>query len=270
MGYVLGIDAAWTVTNPSGVALLACDSSPPRLIRASPSYEDFVLGTGPATWCAEHDFRASLQDVLDTAATLGAASLNVIAVDMPVARQTVRGRRVCDQLISRSFGGRGCATHTPTKLRPGKVSEQFLEEANRAGFALVTTSQQRPRRALLEVYPHVAVLELCGADYRVPYKLSRRRRYWSKAAPREQLVRIRSEWDKILRCLSQRIAFDFDIDCTDRPMQFWKAWEDVIDAVVCSYVGLRWLSGQAQPYGDDLAAIWVPEKVDVVHGTPLA
>ena len=260
MGYVLGIDAAWTATNPSGVALVSSGTSPPKLIRASPSFEDFVLGTDPGAWCAKHDFRASLQDVLKVAAKLGGASVEIIAVDMPIATKPVRRRRASDQMISKCFGGRGCSTHTPTELRPGKISDRLCQEALDGGFSLVTTTDQQPERALIEVYPHVAVLELCQAAYRVPYKLSRVRRYWPRATACERRDNLRKEWAKVIGCLQERIDFDLEIDCSGRQMRFWKAWEDVIDAIVCCWVGLEWLGGRARPYGDEISAIWVPER----------
>lgn len=43
MRYVLGVDAAWSVTNPSGVALLACPvDGKPELCRVGRSYQEFL------------------------------------------------------------------------------------------------------------------------------------------------------------------------------------------------------------------------------------
>jgi hypothetical protein len=71
MVHVLGIDAAWSSKNPSGVALLSTESDRPRLIRAAPSFEDLILGTEPQAWCSHHDFRTSLCDVLSKAEEIG-------------------------------------------------------------------------------------------------------------------------------------------------------------------------------------------------------
>lgn len=269
MAHILGIDAAWTATNPSGIALVSTDTDPPRLLRASPSFEDFVLGTAPEAWCGKHNLRASLRDVLTAASDLGGESIDVVAVDMPLGLKPVRGRRPCDHLVSSAFGGRGCATHTPTVQRPGVVSDAFLRDAAEAGFELATTVSQRPRCALLEVYPHAALLELCDLEYRAPYKLARRHRYWPDKTANDRLQEIRLSWDIILHFLRQRLAFDLTIDCEGRNLKYWKAWEDVIDAIVCCWVGLEWLNGRARPYGDDQAAIWVPiARTD--HGEDLA
>jgi predicted RNase H-like nuclease len=37
-----------------------------------------------------------------------------------------------------------------------------------------------------------------------------------------------------------------------------KRYEDSLDALVCSWVGAKYLLGEAEPYGDGTAAIWVP------------
>jgi predicted RNase H-like nuclease len=37
-----------------------------------------------------------------------------------------------------------------------------------------------------------------------------------------------------------------------------KRYEDSLDILVCAWVGAKYLKGEALPYGDDTAAIWVP------------
>jgi predicted RNase H-like nuclease len=37
-----------------------------------------------------------------------------------------------------------------------------------------------------------------------------------------------------------------------------RRYEDSLDALVCAWVGAKYLAGEAKPYGDDTAAIWVP------------
>jgi hypothetical protein len=66
------------------------------------------------------------------------------------------------------------------------------------------------------------------------------------------------EWSKIIVCLESRIDTDLNLDRGIKGLRVWKAWEDVIDAIVCCWVGVEWLAGRAKAYGDDDAAIWVP------------
>ena len=37
-----------------------------------------------------------------------------------------------------------------------------------------------------------------------------------------------------------------------------KRYEDTIDALICAWVGMKYLDGKAHAYGDETAAIWVP------------
>ncbi len=39
-----------------------------------------------------------------------------------------------------------------------------------------------------------------------------------------------------------------------------KAQEDMIDAIVCAWVGITALAGDAEAYGDADSAIWVPRE----------
>jgi predicted RNase H-like nuclease len=258
MGLVLGIDAAWSPKNPSGVALVAAGQDIPRLVRAAPSYEHFMRNAPPDQWGERMDSHLALPELLAEAQRIAGEAVRVIAVDMPVALTPVRSRRRCDKAISTLFGANWCSTHSPTKERPGTISDVFLNDAVNAGFSLKTTGSGDASPALLEVYPHVALLALCNSQYRLRYKLSRRRTYWPDRSAEEGREEIRREWVRILTSLKSKIDMDLEIDRHIKSQRAWKAWEDVIDAIVCCWVGLEWLSGRARPYGDVEAAIWVP------------
>ena len=40
-----------------------------------------------------------------------------------------------------------------------------------------------------------------------------------------------------------------------------KRHEDALDALVCAWVGIRFIAGEAVPLGDEHAAIWCPRDV---------
>jgi len=42
-----------------------------------------------------------------------------------------------------------------------------------------------------------------------------------------------------------------------------KAFEDVLDAIVCAWVGACALEGCARPFGDEVSAIWIPHEITV-------
>ena len=85
--------------------------------------------------------------------------LTIIAVDMPVSRSRIESRRPSDNQISKAFGGRGCSTHTPSRMRPGKVGESLSHACEAAGYDIATVSTGSGTRGrLIEVYPHPALL----------------------------------------------------------------------------------------------------------------
>jgi hypothetical protein len=39
-----------------------------------------------------------------------------------------------------------------------------------------------------------------------------------------------------------------------------KPYEDMLDALVCCWIGTNYLAGEAEPFGDADAAIWMPKR----------
>src|SRR5271163_314699 len=181
MRAILGIDAAWTQTRPSGLALVAGDSGRWRLITVE---------------------SRSLPDV---AALLAAASMrcgrevDLVAVDMPLARSPIVGRRFSDDQVSIAYGSRKCGTYTPSALCPGALSDALTGDFRRADYPLLTETILP--RGLIEVYPHPALVELMRAPERLPYKASKVRIYWPSVAPSERRTRLYRQWAEIAASL---------------------------------------------------------------------
>jgi predicted RNase H-like nuclease len=263
---VLGIDAAWTEKEPSGVALLEGSSGNWRCVAVTPSYDFFLsLAEGvPVDWSIKS--RGAVPDAsrLVTAAEqlLNGQKLGVVAVDMPLSTEPITGRRVADVATSKAFGGMGAAVHSPSVDRPGIISTQLRDGFIEAGFPLATstTPAGTPDR-LVEVYPHPALLSLTGANYRLCYKVSRSRRYWPDSTPAERRANLLIQFQRILSALANEIR-GIPIELPDPtsmvPVSGLKRYEDSLDALVCAWVCAKYLEGGAAPYGDHTAAIWVP------------
>lgn len=257
MKVVLGIDAAWTARQPSGIALLVerarRGSSRRRweCLAVAPSYASFLAHA--CDWRAKPVGDPPDCDALIAACKRVAGTApDVIAIDMPLARGPFSSRRVADNEISRAYASRGLGVHTPNELRPGPIAEAMRLGFARHGYSVATaTTKPGTPRALIEVFPHAAVIELLGADYRVPYKLSRTAQYWPEldlGARRRKLLR---QWAAIRRALMSKI---------DRialpPARAEKRYEDALDALTCAWIGMQYLDGRVRPYGDDFAAVW--------------
>ncbi|ABS64445.1 conserved hypothetical protein [Parvibaculum lavamentivorans DS-1] len=261
---VMGIDAAWTLTQPSGVALVAGQHRQWRLVAVAASYQRF-LALADSSLQPETRPLGSRPDVaalLAAAERLSNCSLDLVAVDMPLARSQIEGRRSSDNAVSRAYGGRSAGTHSPSSTRPGLVSNAFTKEFSIAGFPLLTSDISCP--GLIEVYPHPALIELTSAPKRLPYKISRAGKYWKGLPLAQRRINLCSEWEKIVTALNEEIdgvAAAFPAIEPSTSGALLKAYEDMLDAVVCAWVGICAIEGRAMPFGDNDSAIWIPKPL---------
>ena len=136
---VLGIDAAWTVGQPSGVALVVERGGGWACAAVAPSYGDLerLAAGGAVDWDAR-TVPGGTPDVgalLDAARRLApGAEVVAIAVDMPLALRPIRARRGCDDAFSRAFARRGLGVHSPSARRPGSAGRSGFCPATRRGM----------------------------------------------------------------------------------------------------------------------------------------
>ena len=103
-------------------------------------------------------------------------------------------------------------------------------------------------------------------DYRVPYKVSRSGKYWKdeQLTRHERIERLLEQFQRIKAGLDQHIRSipDFIPDpCEVTSLASLKSVEDMLDGLICAWVGLEHLEGRTVGLGDDTAAIWVPASV---------
>lgn len=261
MTLVLGIDAAWTEQRPSGVALLRRAEGKWRLVANAPSYESFIgLAEGkPVDWRKVAGTALDIPYLLEAAESLGREKVNCIAIDMPIARNNISGRRGADQKIAIAFGATGAGTHSPNAERPGSYGARITRGFCDAGFSLATARDQIGERSLIEVFPLAALVRLMQVSKRPRYKVAKTRKYWPEIPHREDRIRrLSEEWSTIIECLRKHVVeLRFEIPPTNR-FSVLKPYEDALDAIICGCVGAFALEGNAEPFGDDDSAIWVP------------
>ena len=260
MRVVLGVDAPRTEKEPSGVALLADNGSGWVLIEAAASYAAFLdAGEGAAPVLRHRGSIPDAESLIAAAMEKAGAMVDVVAVDMHLSITPIVGRRGSDNVISTLYGARHASTHTPSTTRPGKLSDELRDGFERIGYPL--SIQDPVSRALLEVYPHPALIELAAADRRLPYKQSKIRKYWPVADPVARRANLLRTWSDIVGLLDVEISGVKDALPLPSPNARGyelKAYEDALDAVVCAWVGACALTGRARAYGDEESAIWVP------------
>jgi predicted RNase H-like nuclease len=252
----LGIDAAWTENGSTGVAVIARSGGRARLVAAEPSYGEFV----------HKAFGESVKRGLpDAAALVGAAHKlagaepNVIAVDMPMSKVEFSARREADRQISEAFGSLKAGTHSPSRERPGALGRHITEGFGNLGFALATKGSHPSSHALVEVYPHTALIRLMRCDERRKYKAQKSTKYWKGRTVVERIDLLLREWHLIVTALSIEID-GMSLNLPERflSLSSMKAHEDRLDAVVSAWAGMKFFMGEAEPFGDANAAIWVP------------
>lgn len=270
MPAVLGIDAAWTYKNPSGVALIRQDESGSwEYVAVAPSYDAFIKKAAgkPVDWCKTPKGGVPEAECLLAAATnlLGNGQVTVVSVDMPLSRKSITGLRKADAYINAEFRAKWCGVYTPTDTNPGIVSDLLRKSLDRLGYPLAVNKSEATDRATIEVYPHTALLRLLNLECRLPYKVakSNSKGYWRGKPVRERVENLLTKFNEIREGLVREIdGIPKDLLPPSKKVNhltYLKRYEDALDALVCAWVGARYLAGCATPYGDYTAAIWVPQ-----------
>ena len=263
MTTILGIDAAWTAKQPSGVALVSSAAGNWCLIFAGSSYrhlldhaEEGLISTDRPSGSV-----AEAAALLAAAGKIAGAPVDLVAVDMPLSCEPITARRVSDNLVSAAYGARHCSTHTPSAIRPGKISDDMRSGFGHCGYGLLTKEVGVP--GLLEVYPHPALVELMRAERRLPYKHGKIRNYWPTESPASRRTKLLETWRPIVGCLEENLPGASDVlqlPPFEAPSWQLKAFEDMLDAVICAWVGICAFEGTAMPFGDETSAIWIPQS----------
>ena len=263
---VLGIDAAWTDHQPSGIALVQNTATGWSCLAVAPSYDNFLAQAAGQTLDPSQKATGSRPDpdaLLEASKQMAGAEVSCVSVDMPLATTPITSRRAADTSISSRFGPKGCAVHSPSAQRPGAIADQLRANFTALGYSLHTSGSDRATPALIECYPHVALLALLHRDYRVPYKVSRSGQYWKaeRLSRRERITRLLDQFRTIQAGLEVHISGipAFIPEPSEiTTLASLKPVEDMLDGLICAWIGIEHLEGRTVGLGDHIAAIWVP------------
>jgi predicted RNase H-like nuclease len=257
---VLGIDAAWTASQPSGVALASETSGGWHLVAVEASYARFHARAAGALGGRPKGSRPRPSELLASSLKLSGRSVDLVAIDIPLSHAAIMGCRRADQEVARTYGAQGCEERSPSTSRPGRIGREMKKGFRMAGYSLLTRAAEPP--GIIEVDPHLALIELTGADRRLQYKATKARWYWGRATPAQRYdLLLRWEWAGITALLEQEITgVEAALPLPDHRAKIGeqRAFEDNLDAVISAWVGVCALRGRAAPFGDDDAAIWIP------------
>ena len=257
--YILGIDCAWTYNAPSGIALIHYEPNrKAELIKFGRSYDEFcsdeIKWSEPAL-IGRPDFPSLLQFC-----TTRGWDVNVIALDIPLSPGLITGRRSCDNEVSKAYGAKGAAVHSPNGQRPGKLAVHIFRQLHDANF--VWNGDPQKDKVFIEVYPHASIIELMKLDYRLPYKAEKKRIYFPDSTAEERNYYIISNLNRLRDCISEHIdKIDGMIPKLNTNIcyatQYLKGYEDVLDALICAITGLFYVQGRIKAFGGTDEKIWV-------------
>lgn len=177
---------------------------------------------------------------------------------MPLATGPITARRAADNAICSAFAAAQAAVHGPALMQPG-LADRIRADFAVAGYPLaVAGSTGIP--ALIETYPHPIIMQLCRSPRRLPYKAAKTRTYWPGLDAAARRERLRTVWERLHAALLDRLTVDLpDLNHVfSLSFAAMKPFEDRLDALACALGGLAYARGEAVPYGDRFAAIWLP------------
>ena len=115
----------------------------------------------------------------------------------------------------------------------------------------------------MEVYPHPAILGLLGQRKRFPYKVSKASRYWRGTSVTERIRKLLEQFDALLSALKseiENIPLSLPASSSIQTLSELKKYEDLIDALICAWVGALFLREDAEPIGQEGGVIWIPSS----------
>lgn len=230
--YVLGVDPAWSIKNPSGIVLLEyAPNSKPELLRAGRSYDEFCKGGKPIWKNRVEGSMPNFSKIVESCRQ----KVDLIALDIPLSPQGITGRREADNAISREYGKKKVSTHSPSRNRPGELAEIIFNQLTENGFGWENEYKKTP--AFIEVYPHVAIIEFFDCKERFQYKVQKTKDYWPNTSLNERLNNIISNLNilrnKIASVVSGIENFVPNLEPNDAyTINGLKGYEDLLDAGV--------------------------------------
>lgn len=256
---ILAVDCAWSNHNPSGIVSgLFRNGKFEQHYLASSCAE--VLGLGskegwPTRRQAIEDFKREFCSVP-----------RIICADIPLSHPFQKQRRVCDNEVSRFFGRAYCSTHSIScsQLEPVKEWNHVLD----LDVHLCVSRKQVDHYlsnagcALIETYPHPAILGLLNIKERLCYKVGRRRKYWPNEGPSQRKSKLCAELSKLKDELSCQGFNTSAVKIGEElPLRLLKSAEDMLDALVCAWVAVKVISADARPVSEDkTSTIWLPNE----------
>ena len=230
----LGIDLAWGLKQPTGLAVLDSDA---RLL----------LLTAVRT---DEEIEAALAPYLGPDCVAG--------IDAPLVVTNATGSRPAEQALSRDFRRFEAGTH------PSNTGKPEFAKGTR-GARVCELLGLVVHKTGLEVYPHAATIALFGLDKTLKYKAKPGR---DLELLRSELLRLMGLMETVVQPDDAWAALRASVETATRKSHLRVA-EDQVDAVVCAYVAFfahRWPE-RTTSYGDPETGLIVTPSLQAPSDT---
>lgn len=225
----IGVDLAWrSDRNHTGIIVTRGGTDGARLVASSNGIKSLSAAT------------AFIQQYT-TADT-------VIALDAPLVIRNQTGQRPCETLIGKRFGKYGASAHSTNLSRyrdAGSIAfVQLLEEQGFIHDPNPATAKRRNGRWLFEVYPHPAQVVLFQLDRIIKYKKGKVAvKRCGLVQLQHHLVSLQRSEPRLNSSAELEALLNRDIAALNGRELKW--YEDVLDALFCSYLALHfWYWGE--------------------------
>ena len=217
---VVGIDLAWGERNGDGLCLIDADPSHARVTVSAHTFGDAAL----LEWLEQH---------------LRVDRPALLCLDAPVVCPNATGSRPVDRLAQTLFARFHAGPHPANQARCARVLRvvELLRErlGFRVGWRLDNAENGTPARAVIEVFPHPAIVRMFELPHIVRYKRKPGRSVEFCRGEFRHLQALVRHWLPV-HCpeLSRSETLD---ELLAVPLN--KPAEDRLDALICALVGYR-------------------------------
>ena len=219
--FFVGIDLAWSEKNNSAISVIKAEKENGELkyfnsrIKTNEEIVDWVISKIKNSWA-------------------------LIAIDAPLVVPNENGMRVADKLTTKLFRRYNAGTHPANRNCLGRYGglrgEALANLFEKHGYK--HNPYIKPRRkvkAIIEVYPHPAIVVLFNLSKIIQYKARKGRDYkfrWNEFKRLQDYIIGLKNYKPSLKIHPEHVKRDI----TKLKASSLKEFEDFLDSIICAYV----------------------------------
>jgi predicted RNase H-like nuclease len=219
--FFVGIDLAWSDKNNSAISIIEAEKEKGEL-----KYFNYKIRKN--------------EDIVDWVTSKIGNNYALIAIDAPLIIPNEKGMRIADKLTTKLFRRYNAGTHPANRehLRKygGLRGEALVNLFEKQGYKHNPYIKPRKKlKAIIEVYPHPAIVVLFNLSKIIQYKPRGNRNYkfrWNEFKRLQEYIISLEDYKPSLKIQDKYIKRDI----TKLKGNSLKEFEDFLDSIICAYV----------------------------------